>query len=105
MSQHYQSSQIAGGCEDPQYRIMGYQAYNTISRYGVMLQGLPGPQCDVMLRCEVALPCDVTRLTRLIALLRSLSLSLELDQVCIKQQAPAEHARPNLDGAWHCCAG
>ena len=51
------------------------------------------------------LQCGVMMLTRLAALLRSLSLSLQLHQVCIKQQAPAEHARSNLDGAWPCWAG
>jgi len=45
------------------------------------------------------------KLTRLAALLCSLSLSLELHQVCIKQQAPAEHARPNLDAGWPFWAG
>ena len=43
-------------------------------------------------------------LTRLAALLRSLSLSLQLHQVCIKQQALAEHARPDLDAVWPCWA-
>ncbi len=44
-------------------------------------------------------------LTRLTALLRSLSISLQLHQVCVKQHAPAEHARPNLDAVWPCWAG
>ncbi len=79
------------------YSLMLY--YRLMLYYSLMLQGWPGLQAHFMSQY------DVMMLTRLAALLCSLSLSLQLHQVCIKQQAPAEHAHLNLDAVWPCWAG